>query len=57
VLALIAEGLSDAAIAQQLGIAVGTARWHTKRILAKLGVSNRTQAALAAHERHTGQNP
>lgn len=46
VLALIAHGLTDAEIAQQLGIAVGTARWHSKHILAKLGVNNRTQAAL-----------
>lgn len=51
VLALLAAGLADAEIAHALGIAVGTARWHTKRLLGKLGVANRTQAALLARER------
>lgn len=54
VLALIARGLTDAEIAIQLGIALGTARWHTKRILAKLGVANRTQAALLRARQVTG---
>jgi LuxR family maltose regulon positive regulatory protein len=54
VLALLAAGLADAEIAHALGIAVGTARWHTKRLLGKLGVANRTQAALLARERGLG---
>lgn len=54
VLGLLAAGLADAEIAHALGIAVGTARWHTKRLLSKLGVSNRTQAALLARERGLG---
>ena len=50
VLGLLGAGLTDAEIARRLGIAVGTARWHTKHILAKLGVPNRTQAAIHAHQ-------
>ena len=34
----------------RLGLAVGTAQWHTKRIYAKLGVRNRTQAVVRAME-------
>ena len=46
VLALLAQGLSDKAIARELGITDGTARVHVREILRKLDVSNRTQAAL-----------
>ncbi len=45
VLGLVAEGLSNAAIAQRLVISEGTAKTHVKSILRKLGASNRTQAA------------
>jgi len=31
-------------------IAVGTAKWHVHNILQKLGVANRTQAIVKAHE-------
>ncbi|MES0873641.1 helix-turn-helix transcriptional regulator [Sinimarinibacterium thermocellulolyticum] len=48
VLALLPRGLSNAEIAQQLGIATGTAKIHVERILHKLGVSDRTQAAVRA---------
>lgn len=50
VLALLPRGLSNAEIAQQLGIATGTAKIHIERILHKLGVSDRTQAAVRATE-------
>ena len=46
VLALLARGLSDKAIARELEITDGTARVHVREILRKLDVSNRTQAAL-----------
>lgn len=44
VLALLARGLSNAEIAEQLHISVGTARWHVKNIYKKLEVNNRVQA-------------
>ena len=48
VLACVAHGLSNRAIAQELGMAERTARTHVSNILAKLGLSSRTQAALYA---------
>jgi len=45
VLALVAQGASNAQIAAQLVIADETAKTHVKRILRKLGVSNRVEAA------------
>ncbi|MFE0028277.1 helix-turn-helix transcriptional regulator [Amycolatopsis sp. NPDC059021] len=49
VLRLVAEGRSNRQIAQQLFIAGKTASVHVSRILAKLGVSTRGEAAAAAH--------
>jgi two-component system NarL family response regulator len=46
VLAQLAAGLGNRAIAQQLGIGEGTVRSHVHLVLQKLQVSNRTQAAL-----------
>jgi DNA-binding NarL/FixJ family response regulator len=48
VLRLLADGESNKAIAAGLGISERTARTHVSNILAKLGVSSRTQAALWA---------
>jgi len=48
VLALVARGLSNKAIARELGLAEKTAKNHVSNILAKLGVDDRTQAALYA---------
>jgi len=50
VLVLMPRGLSNAEIAEQLGIATGTAKIHIERILRKLGVRDRTQAAVRATE-------
>ncbi|QEY31563.1 response regulator transcription factor [Synechococcus sp. RSCCF101] len=47
ILQLVAEGLSNKEIAQQLVIADVTARDHVQKILRKLGVDNRTAAVLA----------
>ncbi len=47
VLVLVARGLTDREIAQQLNIASSTAKNHVSNILGKLGVSNRTAAAAA----------
>ena len=45
-------GLSNKAIARNLEIQEVTVKLHVKNVLAKLGVSNRTQAALLAKEKH-----
>jgi DNA-binding NarL/FixJ family response regulator len=45
VLALIAEGATNAQIAERLVIAITTVESHVKSILRKLEVSNRTEAA------------
>jgi DNA-binding NarL/FixJ family response regulator len=41
---LLAEGRSNTAIAAELGISTHTARHHTQRVLAKLGVHSRAAA-------------
>jgi DNA-binding NarL/FixJ family response regulator len=51
VLRLIAEGLDNAEIAAQLGISQRTARAHVSGVLERLGVENRTQAAVTAVRR------
>ena len=48
VLALIARGLSNKRIALELGIAEKTVKTHVGHLLAKLGVTDRTQAAVHA---------
>ena len=48
VLALIAAGRSNKRIAFELGIAEKTVKTHVGHLLAKLGVTDRTQAALRA---------
>jgi predicted ATPase/DNA-binding CsgD family transcriptional regulator len=50
---LIAEGLSNKDIAARLVIAQRTAEAHAERILAKLGVTSRTQVAAWVIERQT----
>ncbi|WP_425956639.1 ATP-binding protein [Xylanimonas sp. McL0601] len=50
VLALVAEGLTNGQIADQLFISVKTASVHVSAILRKLGVASRTEAAVRARE-------
>ena len=50
VLGLLARGKSNPQIAQELVISRATAKTHVERIIRKLGVSDRTQAALRAIE-------
>jgi DNA-binding NarL/FixJ family response regulator len=48
---LIVLGLSNKEIAQRLGITEGTVKWHVNLILGRMGVSDRTQIAIAALKR------
>lgn len=48
VLALMAEGLSNQHIADRLGIGEKTVKTHVSNVLSKLGVTDRTQAAVYA---------
>jgi DNA-binding NarL/FixJ family response regulator len=51
VLTLVARGLSNKEIAQQLGTAAGTIKIHVQNILAKLGASDRTHAVTIGVQR------
>jgi two-component system NarL family response regulator len=51
VLQLVAKGLSNAEIGVALSVSAGTIKTHLKRIYPKLGVADRTAAALAAVQR------
>jgi DNA-binding NarL/FixJ family response regulator len=55
VLALIAEGRSNREIARGLGVSEKTVKAHVSSVLAKLGVQDRTQAAVYAI-RHGGDS-
>lgn len=58
VLKLVAQGLTNQEIADQLVISEGTVRTHVSNILSKLHLANRTQAALyALREGYTPLNP
>ena len=48
VLKLVARGLPNQAVAEQLHIGEGTVRFHVSNILSKLQLENRTQAVLYA---------
>ena len=48
ILRLLAEGLSDRQIAQELFLSLNTVKWYNRQIYRKLGVSSRTQAIAHA---------
>ena len=53
ILALVADGLSNAEIASRLYLTESTVKWHVRKILRALGVSNRAQAVA----RYLSANP
>jgi DNA-binding NarL/FixJ family response regulator len=46
----VAQGLSNAAIGRRLFMSEATVKAHVSSVLAKLGLSNRVQAAILAHD-------
>ena len=48
ILELVAKGLTNQQIAEQLFLSLATVKWHTHNIYGKLGVHNRTQAVAKA---------
>jgi DNA-binding NarL/FixJ family response regulator len=50
VLVLIATGLSNDEIAQELFLSAATVKTHVNRVFAKTGVRDRAQAVVAAYE-------
>ena len=54
VLQLLAEGLSNKLIARRLELTEGTVKGYVSQVLDKLGVADRTQAALLAHREGFG---
>jgi DNA-binding NarL/FixJ family response regulator len=50
VLRLVGRGESNAAIAKELFVSEATVKTYVSRLLAKLELANRTQAAILAHE-------
>ena len=58
VLETTARGLTNAEVARQLGVTVHAVKFHLASIYRRLGVSNRTQAALvfADSSRGTGRD-
>lgn len=53
----VAQGLSNAEIARELGMQEGTVKTHVSRSLAKLDVTNRVQAAILVHDARRSRHP
>ncbi|MEU4539198.1 response regulator transcription factor [Streptosporangium sp. NPDC023825] len=54
VIRALARGLSNAEIGRELKLAEATVKAHVSRLLAKLGVANRVQAAILVHDADLG---
>jgi DNA-binding NarL/FixJ family response regulator len=50
VLWLVAQGMTNHEVADRLGVGEATAKTHVSRLLAKLGVRDRVQAVIIAHQ-------
>jgi DNA-binding NarL/FixJ family response regulator len=50
VVVAVAQGLSNAEIGRRLFMSEATVKAHVSRVLAKLGMANRVQAAILAHD-------
>jgi predicted ATPase/DNA-binding CsgD family transcriptional regulator len=50
ILRLIARGLSNREIAQELVVTLGTVKWYNRQIYSKLGVHSRTEAVAKANK-------
>ncbi|GLF94755.1 response regulator transcription factor [Streptomyces yaizuensis] len=57
VVALVADGLSNAEIAHRLHVVEGTVKAHVSAVLARLGLRNRVQLAILAYEADTAPRP
>jgi DNA-binding NarL/FixJ family response regulator len=57
VLILLAQGLSNTEVAGQLFISEATVKTHLARVMAKLGVREKTQAVIAAYQTGLVQPP
>ena len=57
VAAAVADGLSNHEIAEQLYLSVGSVKAHISNALAKLGLDNRVQLAIVAHESRAPTEP
>ena len=57
ILALLSEGRSNRSIAQNLYLSEETVKGHLNAIFRKLGVTNRTQAAMMAVELGVERSP
>lgn len=55
VVELVAEGLTNKEIARKLEISPATVKVHVERLIAKLGVTDRTQAAVLATKLKSGE--
>lgn len=50
VLALLSEGVTNREIAAELYLSIDTVKTHVRKVFTKLGVGNRTQAAIVARD-------
>ena len=57
ILALVAEGKSNGAVARELWVTEQTVKFHLSNIYRKLGVANRTAASRWAHEHGVDRAP